>query len=46
MENELKKLKKKLKEELDEEPEIDLDSDVPIHEKRVKEKKIREIFRE
>lgn len=39
----IKKLRKKLEEEAEETFEIDEDSDIPIHEKYVKEKKIRRI---
>jgi|TARA_B100001971_G_C18252828_1_gene579662 hypothetical protein len=39
--NEIKKLKKKLEKEAEEGFELDEDSDIPIHEKHVKEKKIK-----
>ena len=41
MKDEIEKIKKKLKKDFDE--LVDTDSDIPVHEKRAKDKKIREI---
>lgn len=41
--DELKKIKKKLKKEFDDIFEVDEDSDLPVHEKFVKEKKIKKV---
>ncbi len=41
MEDEIDKIKKKLKKDFDD--LVDLDSDIPVSEKKVKDKKIREI---
>lgn len=41
--DELKKIKKKLKKEFDEIFEVDEDSDLPVHEKFTKEKKIKKV---
>ena len=38
---ELEKLKKKLKKEFNKNVEVDPDSDLPVHEKLVKQKKLR-----
>ena len=38
---ELKKLKKKVKKEFSDKVEVDPDSDLPVHEKFVKQKKLR-----
>jgi len=42
MEEEIEKIRKKLRREAEESFEID-DSDIPVHEKRVKDKKIRQV---
>ena len=39
--DEIEKLKKKIKKEFEENIEIDEDSDLPVHEKYTKEKKIK-----
>lgn len=39
--DEIEKIKKKIKKELDETIEVDEDSDLPVHEKFTKEKKIK-----
>lgn len=43
MEDEIAKIKKKLEKEFDDLVDVDLNSDIPISEKKVKDKKIREI---
>lgn len=43
MDNELDKIKKKLKKDFGEMIDVDPDSDIPVSEKKVKDKKIREI---
>lgn len=41
--DEIDKIKKKIKKEIEESFEVDEDSDIPVHEKRVKEKNIKRI---
>lgn len=41
--NEIKKLRKKIEKEAEETFEINEDSDIPVHERYVKEKKIKKI---
>ena len=43
MEDEIEKIKKKLKKEFDDLVDVNPDSDIPVSEKKVKDKKIREI---
>lgn len=43
MQDEIEKIKKKLRKDFEENVEINEDSDIPISEKKVKDKKIREI---
>jgi len=41
--DEIDKIKKKIKKEIEEGFEVDEDSDIPVHERYVKEKKIKKI---
>ena len=43
MEDEIEKIKRKLRKDFDDLIDVNEDSDIPISEKRVKDKKIREI---
>ena len=43
MEDEIDKIKKKLKKDFDDLVDVDLNSDIPVSERKVKDKKIREI---
>lgn len=43
MQDEIEKIKKRLKKDFEESVEINNDSDIPVSEKKVKDKKIREI---
>ncbi|MDP7180640.1 MAG: hypothetical protein QF824_05200 [Candidatus Woesearchaeota archaeon] len=43
MDDKLGKIRKKLKKEAEEGFEVDEDSDIPVHEKYVKEKKVKRI---
>ena len=43
MEDEIDKLRKKIKKDFSDNVDVDLDSDIPVSEKKVKDKKIREI---